>query len=379
MARRAIRISDFAPTKSLNTQTSEYRSSKLEEQCIISGERYAYLSTNVLVKQLLAFVCLCQQCTRHNCIEVNFMQNNSKRFSEHFGLKASEDGFEFFDLDLYEDTELFIDPYYLSQIKGNKYVSSINRTLKIFMHDLLQLVSNNQRKRAHDLCPRFSETKGTGIGYAKGKISGSGAGEALSTHLVDVMFDSKAITSNNVKNLEECTVVCEGIGKDRASDIVLSVGKLDFIKFTQAQCQKYSIPMKSTQKKLTYFCPSTKKWQSGYFDLPHIVSSNFEEEQYVILIPNSLLSNTIIYDHKYFIRHVLVPYFKKDAIDRKLSCVKIRQNGDKFVNNDDLLAYPEYSAIGKLDINNFVELHPESFEQFKRIDAIYRYNQLKAA
>lgn len=379
MARRAIGISDFVGAKSLNTQTSEYRSSKLKEQCIVSWERYAYLSTNVLVKQLLAFVCLCQRCARHNCIEVNFMQNNSKLFSEYFGLKASKDGFEFFDLDLYEDTELFIDPYYLSQIKGNRYVSSINKTLKIFMHDLLQLVSNNQRARAHDLCPRFSETKGTGIGYAKGKISGSGAGEALSTHLVEVMFDSKAITSNNVKNLEECTVVCEGIGKDRASDIVLSVGKLGFIKFTQAQCEKHSIPMKSTQKKLTYFCPSTKKWQSDYFDLPHVVSSSSKEEQYVILIPNNLLSNTVIYDHKYFIRHVLIPYFKKDAIDRKLSCVKTRQNGDKFVNKDDLLAYPEYSAIGKLDINNFVELHPESFEQFKRSDAIYRYNQLKAA
>lgn len=307
------------------------------------------------------------------------MQNNSKRFSEYFGLKLPKDGFEFFDLDLYEDTKLFIDPYYLSQVKDSKYVSSINKTLKIFMHDLLQLVSNNQRAKAHDLCPRFSETKGTGIGYAKGKISGSGAGEALSTHLVEVMFESRAITSNNVKNLEECTVVCEGIGKDRASDIVLSVGKLDFITFTQAQCQKYSIPMKSTKKKLIYFCSLTKQWQSNYFDLPHIVDSSSKEEQYIILIPNSILSDRVVYNHEYFIRHVLIPYFKKDAIDRGLSCVKTRQNGDKYINRDDLLSYPEYNAIGKLDINDFVELHPESFEQFKRIDAPYRYNQLKVA
>lgn len=307
------------------------------------------------------------------------MQNKSKRFSQHFGLKSPKDGFEFFDLDLYEDTKLFIDPYYLSQIKDSRYVSSINKTLKIFMHDLLQLVSSNQRVKAHDLCPRFSETKGTGIGYAKGKISGSGAGEALSTHLVEVMFDSKAITSNNVKSLEECAVVCEGIGKDRASDIVLSVGKLGFIEFTQAQCQKHSIPMKSTHKKITYFCPSTRQWQAGYFDLPHVVNSSSKEEQHVILIPSSLLSTTVIYDHEYFIRHVLIPYFKQDAINRNLSCVKTRQNGDKFVINDDLLDYPEYSATGKSDVNNFVELHPESFEQFKRIYAPYRYSRSKAA
>ena len=60
------------------------------------------------------------------------MQNKSKRFSQHFGLKSPKDGFEFFDLDLYEDTKLFIDPYYLSQIKDSRYVSSINKTLKIF-------------------------------------------------------------------------------------------------------------------------------------------------------------------------------------------------------------------------------------------------------
>lgn len=307
------------------------------------------------------------------------MQNKVKRFSEYFGLRAPGSGFEFFDLDIYEDTELFIDPYYLSQIKDNQYVLSINKTLKVFMHDLLKLVSNNQRPKAYDLCSHFSETKGTGIGYAKGKISGSGAGEVLSNHLVDVMFDSKAITSNNVKNLEECTVVCEGIGKDRASDIVLSVGKLHFIEFTQAQCQKHSIPMKSTQKKLRYFCPLTKQWQADYFDLPHVVNSSSREEQHVILIPDNILSTTVIYDHKYFIRHVLIPYFKKDAINRNLSCVKTRQNGDKYVNNDDLLVYPEYSATGKSDINNFVELHPESFEQFKRIYAPYRYSRLKAA
>ena len=50
------------------------------------------------------------------------MQNKVKRFSEYFGLRAPGSGFEFFDLDIYEDTELFIDPYYLSQVKDNQYV-----------------------------------------------------------------------------------------------------------------------------------------------------------------------------------------------------------------------------------------------------------------
>lgn len=307
------------------------------------------------------------------------MQNSSKKFSEYCGLQEPTSGFEFFDLDIYGDTELFIDPYYLSQINDNKYIVDINRILKVFMYDLLQLVRKGQRLEAYDLCPRFSETKGTGIGFAKGKISGSGAGKTLSTHLVDVMFDSKAITSSTVKHLEECSVVCEGIGKDRVSDIVLSVGQLHFIRFTQAQCQIHSIPMTTTKDKITYFCPLDKEWKSDYFDLPHVARKGFREEQYIILIPKSLLSNKVIYDYRYFIRHVLVPYFKKDAIKRNLNCVKTRRDGSKFVRSDDLLSYPEYSATRKLDINEFVELHPESFEQFKRVYAAYRYNKLKAA
>lgn len=301
------------------------------------------------------------------------------KFTQTMGLTSLQNGYDFFDLDVTKDTELFIDPYRLSKLKHSPHVSRIHSIVTTFVFDLLQLVRNNQRSKADDLCPRFSETKGTGIGYAKDKISGSGAGEALSTHLVDVMFASKAVTSNIVSNLEECAVVCEGIGKDRVSDIVLSVGKIGFIEFTQAQCRKHNIPMERTNKKLTYFCPLSKTWEADYFDLPHITNPNTNKIQYIILIPESILDNKVVYSPDYFIRHVLNPYFREDAIKRNVDGVQTRKNGDKYIANDDLFQYPEYCAKSKLDINNFVELHPEKFEQFRRINAPYRYEQLMAS
>ncbi len=307
------------------------------------------------------------------------MQRSNKRFSQYFDLKKTQDDLSFFDLDITDDTKLFIDPYYFSRIKDDPHVSYISRIVTSFMYDLLEFVRNNHRLSAHSMCSHFQETKGTGIGYADNKINGSGAGEVLSKILVDAMFASKIIISKTVTHLEEFTIACQGIGKDRVSDIVLSVGKLGFIKFTQAQCRKHSIPMQLTKEKLTYFCLPTKQWKSDYFELPHIISPNTLKEQYIILVPVNLLSDKVVYNPDYFLRHVVIPYFKKDAIRRNLTCVKTRKNGDKFVTNDDLFRHSEYYAVNKSDAIKFIEKYPETLEQFRRVEAPYQFNRLKAS
>lgn len=301
------------------------------------------------------------------------------KFSKNFGLTTPQNGFEFFDLDLTSDTKLFVDSYYISKLTTNPYVAKMDKTLKVFVYDLLQHVKNNRQKDAYQLCSHFSETKGTGIGYSKNKINGHGAGDILSTTLVDAIFTSKAIVSQKVVRLEEFTVACEGINKDIISDIVLSVAKLGFIEFTQDQCRKHGIPMQQTTEKLSYFCPVLKQWQSDYFDLPHITDPNTSKPQEIILIPKKILSDQVIYDHRYFLRSVVIPFFKKELINQNHFCVRTRKNGDKYVINDDFFALDIYHAKTKKDAINFINEHPQCLEDFRRIEAPYRFDKLKVS
>lgn len=302
-----------------------------------------------------------------------------KLFSDVMGLSQPQNGFEFFDLDTTTDTRLFIDPYYFVHLKHNSFINEINKTVATFITELLVLVKSGNRVAANKLCAHFGETKGTGLGYSCDKINGNGAGKTLSSVIVDSLFASNTIALQHVSNVEDFMIVCEGVAKDRVSDIVLSIGRKGFIEFTQDQCKKLRIPMKKTDEQLSYYCPKSKCWKSDYFDLPHIVDPLSLTEQYIILVPEKLLTEKVIYNFKYFLTNVVIPAYKEDAIKRNLSIVKIRKNGKRYVTNDDLFQVPEYKFLHKDDAVNFIANNPESLEYFRRSIAPFIFDRLQVA
>lgn len=295
------------------------------------------------------------------------------QFSNYFNLQSVQGGFDFFDIDIGEDTKSFVDPYYIVRDKSHLGIQ-MTRSITSFMRELLLLVKSNQLQQSYNLCSKFGETKGTRLGYSVKCLDGHGAGEALSQKFVDSLFASKAVTSGVIKHLEESSLVCEGIGKDIISDITISLVKRQLIEFTGMICQKYGIPVKRSSEKLTYYCNITHQWKLDYFELPYVIDSNSNLESYIILIPASIVPEQVSYDHSLFYRNIAIPMYKEIAIKEQFPYVVKLKSGEDKVYSKDIKNDLRFQG-NKPDMIEFINNDPESLMQYRQDVADFRYRR----
>ncbi len=295
------------------------------------------------------------------------------KFSNCFNLHSVQGSFEFFDIDIGEDTKRFVDPYYIVRDKSHLGIQ-MTRSITSFMHELLLLVQSNQLQQSYDLCSKFGETKGTRLGYSVKRLDGHGAGETLSRKFVDSLFASKAVTSGIIKHLEESSLVCEGIGRDIISDITISLVKRQLIDFTKTVCQKYGIPVKLTSEKITYYCNVTNQWLSAHFELPHVIDSCSGLESHIILIPINIVPEQVSYDHSLFYRNIAIPIYKEIAIAQQFPYVVKLKSGEDKVYSKDIKSDSMFQG-SKPDMIDFINDDPETLLQYRQLVASYRYRK----
>lgn len=283
-------------------------------------------------------------------------------FSNFFNLNPNN-GLDFFDINIFQDTKRFVDPYSISQTNTVCGVKS-QAHLNTFMNQLLKEIKVNNRAQAELLCSNFNEPNGTRFGYSKIKQDGHGAGSELSMLFLDQLYGIKdLINLGHLKNLEETLIVCEGIGRDTISDITINIIKHALIEFTQEQCHKHGIPIKQTATALSYFCIKTGDWATQKVKLPHIID-NKGNEKHIILIPKHFLPNLPTYDYGYFYNNVAQNYFKKDALQNNSTCVSLNARGERRVLTRDLKIHKDYSAI-KLNLRKLILNSPETLNQYR--------------
>lgn len=292
-------------------------------------------------------------------------------FSSYFNLANNPDGYEFFNIDVSRDSKRFIDPYLIQRDKSSLGLQ-MTACLVGFMSQVLATVKNNQRGECFKLCNHFQETKGTMLGYSKLSRDGRGAGDEKCKRFVDSLFESKAVTNGIVKHLEECGLVCDGLDKDGISDITIAITRKELIEFTQNICRKYNIPMKNTKERLHYYCVTSNRWLSDYFELPHVINSKNHNKEYIILIPNHLIPEKMTYSYKYFYTNVAMNYFREQALLENHASVKRLKDGSFKVLAKELRLDSRFQGH-KHKMAEFINAHSQSLVDYRSQVADYIY------
>lgn len=212
-------------------------------------------------------------------------------FSDVFEVEAQMvDDYGAFNIALINDLPLFVDPFLLFDSTGDKYKP---------LHDGIidYLVFIKEQALDGELSPGdvnqwllFKEVKQNWLGFSQTGNEGTGLGPAfarsLATNLRTVFRGFGGETTTSSSHLEKLGLLTNGVGRDHLSDFTTNLIKGYLLAYTQEFAKVHLNPkfVKTFRVDKVEFNYATRRWKSGYFELPYF------DGDYVLLTPKDMLT-----------------------------------------------------------------------------------------
>lgn len=271
-----------------------------------------------------------------------------------YNIKKNQEDLEFVDIELDDDLELFIDPYIFTKLRGD-FAKKCNNAIINFFSEVMNLIRKNDEVNAKRILNGLKEPSETHLGLSEHSIDGNGVRGKKAIKLYQKLAKSKAAKTGNLKDLSDCELMIDGIGKDSVSDITTNVIRKYLIEFTQSQCNMYNIPMTSFKNNI--WDEDLKKWVNIEYKLPSINGKK------IILVPKSIVTDKLIlsYDDFYDVE-VLEYYSKIERNNASTSLVRVLKSGERKVVKKELKKkYPKSKEL----VYSFINENPEYLELYK--------------
>ncbi|MEO7260202.1 MAG: hypothetical protein ABI047_02915 [Jatrophihabitantaceae bacterium] len=253
------------------------------------------------------------------------------RVSQVFGLTGSQGTFEFIDVDVEKDTQLFIDPAVLANLHSS-WADSCTAAVQSFFQEVLDRIIAGDAKGAKQLMSYLGEENATHLGFSS--ISrGSGVGDGLAERFYDELSTSTAVATGLVKDLEDTALLIEGVREDRISDVTTNIIRRQLIEFTQDTARYHGIPMQAGVAVGPYWDTASKQWKPETFELPVTAHGP------LILVPKAIVRRSLFFNPGQYYRHYVLEFFKyKELNDAKSPLVYLLKSGQRRVNKADVEA-----------------------------------------
>lgn len=275
------------------------------------------------------------------------------KLTQYYNIKKCQEDLDFVDIDLNDDLELFIDPYIFTKLKGD-FASKCNNVIINFFDEIIGLIRRNDEISAKRILNGLKEPSEIHLGLSNHSIDGNGVRGKKAVKLYDKLVNSKAAKTGNLKDLSDCELMIEGIGKDSISDITANVIRKYLIEFTQNQCNIYKIPVTSFTN--TIWDEVNHKWIKKDYKLPSINGKK------IILVPKSIVTDKLILSYDNFYNNEMLEHYKNQEINAGTSIVMVLKNGQKTVHKKDLKKkYPKSKDF----VYRFINEEPEYLELYK--------------
>lgn len=214
-------------------------------------------------------------------------------FVNNFSIKSKS--FEFINIPLENDIEVFICPFLIENTKLEENISlKIYERLVNFLTKLnREFVKPNKKNIGLSFLSHLHEPNEIHFGY-----SNANKGKAVAKEKAAIIFDALRNnrfakqglqTTNEAHNI---LLLVRGIGQDIMSDIILNVCRDIFSEFTIKQIKKYKI-RKTKSFNCEYYNSKSEKWETKDFVLP--VYNN----KRIILVPRKIVSGKRSYSTRY--------------------------------------------------------------------------------
>jgi hypothetical protein len=264
---------------------------------------------------------------------------------------------DFFDINLEEDTILFIDPFLLKKSKFKKEQELFDRFGDYFRYIYEESINMKDKNSENNRIMRllnFTEPKEIGLGYSEKNSEGSSPGKKFASLLIKFFINSAArrlikedsLYPEKKFNPYTIEIFTDRFGVDGLSDITANLIMDYLIDYTQKQSKKYMIPM----KELAFdndgfdFDPDVMNWRGGNRYL--LPENPLKKGVPIILVPKRLLRSGNIN--------------KEDTIKKALNILK--EDSELVFKFSDLLG----KKIKNVSISEIRKLFLEEHSLFKK-------------
>lgn len=255
------------------------------------------------------------------------------RISERFSLGMTQYQLDFVDIDVDKDTELFIDPFFLS-IRQDAWSMAASRTVHSYFQNIISLLHQGKTSQARSVFTHLSEPNETCFGMSKGSPQGRGAGKNDTQKIFDSIARSDAVKTGVLEDLEDTRIFVPGVDKDKISDITINLIRNHLIEYTQNQCNLWGIPLTPSVASGYLWDPVRKVWYSEYREMLII------DERRILLVPKAIVSYSNLHSAERYHRYFVLNFLRNEHLSLNSLLVqrRITKKGKitRFVNKKDL-------------------------------------------
>lgn len=278
------------------------------------------------------------------------------KISSIFKLGKTQAELDFIDIDIAQDTPLFLDPFFLN-LRSDNWSLECTRLIKSFFQRVISYIRDGNIIEAKRLFEYLHEPNATCLGLSRGKPRGRGIGKENTNDIFESIISSRAVQTGLVQDLEDTVLFVDGFGKDKLSDMTTNIIRRQLIHYTNAQCTLHQIPQISN-------VPSGFFWNRESFQWEQLLTTMLVvEERVILLVPKGVASYSDDYTSEKYYRHFVLHFMQHEHLKINSGLVKERKDGTRYVTKSSL---EEQFPFSKNFITDFTQQHPEVLTNFKR-------------
>lgn len=281
------------------------------------------------------------------------------RVSEFFNLGRTQPTLDFVDVDIRNDTRLFLDPWALRSVPSS-WAGECVVLIQDYFTAVLTAIREGRDEDARKLLLRLREPNETHLGLSRGRSRGRTLGPASVLALWRSLRQSEAVSSGLIEDLEDAILMVPRVGRDIVSDIATNILREPLIRYTQDMAHLYGIPMEAEVDSGWMWDPHTAGWYRELVELPVTTAGK------LLLVPKVIVRRSLEYDIDEYFNAYLIEALREEELSAKTSLVYTLKNGESRVNKKDV---KEKYGTGKAVLVR---------ETLKRPDVLQRYRDDKA-
>jgi hypothetical protein len=284
------------------------------------------------------------------------------RVSEHYDLGRSQPSLEFVDVDIRNDTRVFVDPRALRLVDSDWSRECVS-LLQNFFDTVMQAIREGNDFRAQELLASLSEPNETHLGLSFGRAQGRGMGAQLARDTWRSLSQSRAVASGLIDDLEDTVLFVEGIGYDIISDVTTNIIRGPLIEFTQDVARYYGIPLVDNVVSGQTWDRHRRRWQQEYTSLPRTSYG------LLLLVPKSVVRRNQTFNPGEYFNDFVLPQLQTDELAAHSSLVETLRDGRRRVTKKALRA--RYGQGKTVNLDTTLK-HPTLLDRYRRAKDVRR-------
>jgi hypothetical protein len=253
------------------------------------------------------------------------------RVSEIYNLGLEQPSLDFVDVDVRDDTHVFIDPRALHYVDTDWAQECIS-DLQSFFGTVLGRMQSGDNAGAQVLLASLSEPNETHLGLSSGAARGRGMGNDLARAVWRALRTSRAVETGLLEDLEDTILFIEHIGHDIISDITTNIIRGPLIHYTQEVTKYYGIPLRENVVSGRIWDGAARRWAQEYTSLPVTAHGR------LLLVPKAIVRRSTTFDPGEYYEHYILPYLADQELDAGSAMVQVLKNGRHRVTKKSLRA-----------------------------------------